>query len=203
MNRCLTLIKVRATGIWTWVFVEMPVLFFWGVGSAWASSAEHESAATGWESTDTYRIICFVVLAVALVLIIRKWVAPLFQARIKDIRNQLEDLEARKREAEKALAQYDERLAEMEKEAEKIVAGYIEQGKEAQARILAQAKASAEKLETNARRQIENAFERAKAEVQETILEKAMEKAEAAIRANITAEDQTKLVDDYLEKVVA
>jgi F-type H+-transporting ATPase subunit b len=203
MNRCLKRIKNKTTGILMGMFIEMPVLFLWGVGAAWGSSSEHETAATGWEATDTYRIICFAVLAVALVIIIRKWVAPFFQVRIKDIRNQLEDLEARKEEAEKALAQYDERLALMEKEAQQIVESYIEQGKEAQARILAQAKASAEKLEANARRQIENAFERARAEVQEVILEKAMEKAEAAIRANITTDDQARLVDDYLEKVVA
>jgi F-type H+-transporting ATPase subunit b len=115
----------------------------------------------------------------------------------------LDELEAKKQEAEKVLAQYNERLSLLDQEAEKIKSSYIEQGKEAQARILEQAKASVAKLEANAHRQIETAFERARAELQGVILEKAIEKAEAKIRENISAEDQDRLVDDYLEKVVA
>ncbi len=202
MNRGLWRENVRIAGIFRWLFSSLLTAFLLSPGILWASS-EHESAAKGWENTDTYRIICFVVLAVALVIIIRKWVAPLFSDRIKGIKDQLEDLEARKKEAEETLAKYNERLSEMEKEAERIVESYIQQGKESQARILEQAKASAEKLESQAQRHIENAFQRARAEVQEAILEKAMEKAEAAIRKNISAEDQVKLVDEYLEKVVA
>ena len=173
------------------------------VGSVWASSSEHEAAAKGFVITDFYRIMNFVVLAVALFIIIKKWVVPILQDRIKGIKDELEELEARKQEAEQQLAQYNERLSLLEQEAKKIKDSYIEQGKEAQARILEQAKASAEKLEANAQRQIETAFERARAELQEVILEKAIEKAEAMIRESISAEDQDRLVDDYLEKVVA
>lgn len=200
------------------------VVMLFTAGSLWASSSGHESAALtsehesaahtsehegtahagqAWEATDTYRIINFVVLAVALIIIIVKWVVPLFRNRIKGIKEQLEDLEARKKEAEEKLAHYNERLADMEKEAEKIIESYIAQGKEAHARIIEEAKASAEKLEAHAQRQIENAYQRARAEIQETIIEKAMEKAEAAIREHISADDQAKLVDEYLEKVVA
>lgn len=172
-------------------------------GSVWASSAEHEAAAKGFENTDFYRIMNFAVLAIGLFIIIRKWVVPLFRDRIKGIKEQLEDLEARKKEAEAKLAHYHERLADMEKEAEKIVESYIAQGKEAHARIVEEAKASAEKLEAHAQHQIENAFQRARAELQEAIIEKAMAKAETVIREHISAEDQARLVDEYLEKVVA
>ena len=41
------------------------------------------------------------------------------------------------------------------------------------------------------------------AELQAVIFEKAIEKAEAKIKGEISAEDQDRLVDDYLEKVVA
>ena len=172
-------------------------------GAVWASSSEHEAAAKGFVATDFYRIMNFVVLAVALFIIIKKFVVPIFRDRVKGIKDELDELEAKKQEAEKVLAQYNERLSLLDQEAEKIKSSYIEQGKEAQARILEQAKASVEKLEANAHRQIETAFERARAELQGVILEKAIEKAEAKIRKNISAEDQDRLVDDYLEKVVA
>ena len=61
----------------------------------------------------------------------------------------------------------------------------------------------AEKLEAQARRQIETAFQQARAELQAVIFEQAIEKAEAKIREEISAEDQNRPVDDYLEKVVA
>lgn len=173
-----------------------------GAESILASSG-HEHAAQVWEATDWYRIMNFIVLAVALYLALRKPVAQALRGRIKGIQEELAELEERKLEAEKKLAQYNERLSLLEKEARKITDGYIEQGKEAQARILEKARSSAEKLEDQARRQIEAAFERAKAELQEAILEKAIEKAEAKIKSKITPEDQERLVDDYLKKVVA
>jgi F-type H+-transporting ATPase subunit b len=198
--------KGRRAGIAKGVVLGILAVMLLTAGAAWASSDGHGDAAHGgqaWEATDTYRIINFVVLAVALTIIIRKWVAPIFRSRIQGIKDELEDLEARKKAAEEKLAHYTERLTDMEKEAEKIVEGYIEQGKEAHARIIEEAKASAQKLEAHAQRQIENAFQRASAEIREEIIEKAMAKAEAVIREHISAEDQSKLVDEYLEKVVA
>ena len=43
----------------------------------------------------------------------------------------------------------------------------------------------------------------AKAELKSEIVEKALAKAEAIITEKINSEDQEKLVDEYLEKVVA
>ena len=70
-------------------------------------------------------------------------------------------------------------------------------------RILAEAEAQAEKLEDMAKRNIEQEFKTAKANLQKEIAEKAMEKAEEVIKASISSDDQDKLVDDYLKKVVA
>jgi F-type H+-transporting ATPase subunit b len=43
----------------------------------------------------------------------------------------------------------------------------------------------------------------AKQRLQQDIFEKAMTKAEEIIKKNITADDQNRLVDEYLDKVVA
>ena len=82
------------------------------------------------------------------------------------------DLENRKGEAEKLLADYAEKLATLEQEANQIVDQYVQQGQEAKARIIAEAKNTADKLEEQARKSIEREFERAKAKLQENILEK-------------------------------
>jgi F-type H+-transporting ATPase subunit b len=183
--------------------VLLVVMLMVTVGAAWASSSGGHGEPKVWEWTDTYRVMNFVVLAVALFFVLRKPAAQFLNGRIQGIKDQLAELENKKKEAEKQLAQYNERLSLLDKEAEKIVSMYVQQGKEAQARILEEAKASAEKLESQAKRHIEHTFQQAKMKVQEEIFENAMAKAEAKIAEKITAEDQVRLVDDYLEKVVA
>ena len=89
----------------------------------------------------------------------RKPVAEALNSRIEGIRVQLADLEAQKEDAEKKLAAYNEKLSQLEKEAEKIVTHYIQQGNEAKTRIIQEAETAAEKLQAQARRNIEHEFE--------------------------------------------
>jgi F-type H+-transporting ATPase subunit b len=91
----------------------------------------------------------------------------------------------------------------MEKEAERIMADYTRQGQEAKARILKEAESAAEKLQVQARRNIEHEFEQTKATLQREIFEKALAKAEELLKQNVTSQDQTRLVEEYLQKVVA
>jgi F-type H+-transporting ATPase subunit b len=157
----------------------------------------------GWVATDTYKVMNFTVLAVALIILLRKPAAKALNARIEGIKEQLEELEAKKGEAEKQLAEYNEKLSQLDKEAETIVANYIKQGEEAKARIIEEAKSTADKLEEQAKRAIEHEFKQAKEKLKAEVSEEALAKAEALIKEKITSEDQEKLVDEYLEKVVA
>ena len=168
-----------------------------------ALCASGEGGTKGWVSTDTFRVMNFVVLVVALVFVLRKPLSQALGSRIKVIKEQLEDLEVQKAEAEKQLAEFNQKLAQLEKEAEKIVEDYIRQGNEAKARILKEAEASAEKLQVQARRNIEHEFEQAKLELQKEIFEKSLVKAEEIIKSKISGEDQNRIVDEYLMKVVA
>jgi len=186
------------------------LVLLWG-GLAFASSggnahegdAHGEVKAKGWVATDTYRVLNFAVLAGALVFLLRKPLSQALDSRIKGIRAQLEDLEAKKAEAEKVLSEYNAKIARLSQESEGIVAEYVRQGNEAKVRILKEAELSAYKLEEQARRNIENEFEVSKLRLQQDIFEKAMIKAEEIIKKNITADDQNRLVDEYLDKVVA
>lgn len=168
-----------------------------------AASSGGEGEAKGWVSTDTFRVMNFAVLAIGLFLLIRKPASSALDARIKGIKDQLSELEAKKKDAEKNLEDYEKKFSLLEQEAEKLVEDYIRQGNEAKARILEEAQLAADKLEEQARRNIEHEFKQAKLRLQEDILEKAMVKAEALITDKITVEDQDKLVDEYLNKVVA
>ena len=179
------------------------VMLFLTFSISTALCASGEGGTKGWVSTDTYRVMNFAVLAIALVFVLRKPLSQALSSRIKGIKEQLDDLEAQKAEAEKKLAEYNQQLAQLEKEAEKIVDDYVRQGNEAKARILKEAEASAEKLQVQARRNIEHEFAQAKLELQKEIFEKSLVKAEEIIKGKFTGEDQDRIVDDYLKKVVA
>ena len=187
-------------------------LVFFGLvvfGSGFVSASDDVSSygeshgAKGWVATDTYRVINFAILAAGLFFIVRKPVAQALNSRINGIKQQLAELEEKKQAAEKELVGYTEKLASLEKEAAKIIEEYVRQGDEAKARILKEAEASAAKLEEKARRNIDHEFMQAKLQLQAEIIEKALIRAEKKIMDKITPDDQDKLVDEYIEKVVA
>jgi F-type H+-transporting ATPase subunit b len=167
-----------------------------------AAEAEH-GGAKGWVATDTYKVFNFAVLAIGLFLLLRKPVAQALDDRIKGIKEQLEELEARKKDAEDALADYNKKFQMLDQEAERLMEEYIKQGEAAKVKIIEEAKSAAEKLEEQARRNIEHEFSRAKAALKEEVLEHALVKAEEIIKNKISSDDQERLVDEYLEKVVA
>lgn len=186
------------------------MLALMGAGATFAGSTDaeqgnvgHADAHPGWVKTDWYRVMNFAVLAIALFLLLRKPAAQALNNRVKGISAELQDLEARKALVEKQLAEYNEKLAGLDKEAEQIVTEYIRQGEEAKARILKEAESSAEKLKEQARKNIDYEFEQARLSLQKSITEKALAKAEQIIKQQITSEDQDRLVNEYLNKVVA
>ncbi len=186
------------------LLIASAVLFSFSIGVAGASSeGGHGAEPKGWVATDTYRVMNFSVLVIALFFVLRKPVSQALSSRIQGIKEQLEDLETKKQAAEKSLSEYNEKLALLDKEAGQMVEEYIRQGEEAKARILKEAESMAEKLKEQARKNIEHEFDQAKATLQAEIVESALKKAEQVIMEKITAEDQDKLVDEYLEKVVA
>lgn len=172
-------------------------------GEAAHGGGHGEAHSKPWMVTDTAKVLNFAVLAIGLFLVLRKPVSQALSDRIKGIKQELEDLETRKADVEKQLAEYNTKLATLDEEAEKVIAEYIRQGEEAKARILKEAESAADKLEEQAKKNIENEFKQAKENLQAEIVEKALVKAEQLVKEKISAEDQDRLVDEYLAKVVA
>ncbi len=170
-------------------------------GSAWASAGGevHNS----WLEIDTWKVLNFGILAIAGFLIARKPVAQFFSSRAKDIEDELTELEQKKADAQKKLAEYEARFRNLDQESKQILEDYIKQGEEAKKRIIAEAGAQADKLEDMAKRTIAQEFKTAKAALQQEIVERAMEQAEAVIKESISSDDQDRLVDEYLKKVEA
>jgi F-type H+-transporting ATPase subunit b len=190
---------------WTLPLVLVALLLFGGTVALASSGggAHGEAGPKGWVATDTYRVMNFAVLAIGLFLVLTKPVAQALGGRIQGIKEQLLDLEEKKAAAETKLAEYNAKMAELDKAAESLLAEYVKQGEDAKARILQEAEAAAEKLKEQASKNIEYEFLQAKEELKAQIVEKALVKAEAIIKERINSEDQERLVDEYLAKVVA
>ncbi len=195
MNSKMTQKMLRMASLVVMVSVAM-------IGAASASSdggAVHNS----WLTIDTWKVLNFGILALGAFIVIKKTVPPLLKSRSQGIEEEINELETKKADAEKKLAEYQAKFKNLDQESKQIVEDYIKQGEEAKTRILAEAEEQAEKLEDMAKRNIEQEFKAAKATLQQEVVAKAMEKAEEVIKASISSDDQDKLVDDYLKKVVA
>ena len=192
--------KIRKRGLNLFGMVAVLVV---SLGSlAWASG-DGGGVHNSWLAIDTWKTLNFGILVVAGFFIARKPVAEFFSSRAKSIQEELNSLEQKKAAAEKELKAYQAKFKNLDQEAKQILEDYVKQGEEAKLRILAEAQAQASKLEDMAKRNIQQEFKAAKVKLQQEIVERAMEQAEAVIKASISANDQDKLVDDYLKKVVA
>jgi len=181
-------------------FVATLVFVLTGIAFA-SSDGGHGGVHNAW--LDTWKVLNFGLLAVGVFFIARKPVAQFFSSRAKDIEDEIKELELKKADAETKLAEYQTKFKNLDQESKQIVEDYIKQGEEAKTRIIAEAGEQAEKLEDMAKRNIQQEFKSAKAKLQQEIVEKALEKAEEIIKASISSDDQDKLVDEYLKKVVA
>lgn len=185
---------------------------FWGLlaaltltaGVAFASSGGggHVVESKHWMTTDTARVLNFVVLLSLLVFVLRKPVANALSGRVETIREELDTLETQKVDAEKTLVEYKLKIATLESEVDAILVQYKEQGEAAKKRICAEAELHAAKLETQAKRNIDHEFNAARTDLKAEIMALSLERAEELILEKINADDQDKLVDDYLNKVV-
>ena len=181
-------------------FVSTLVVAISGIAFAASPGGEVHN---NWLKVDTWKVLNFGILAIGVFFIARKPVAQFFSSRAKSIEDEIKELELKKAEAQKKLTEYQAKFKNLDQESKQIVEDYIKQGEEAKTRIIAEAEVQAEKLEDMAKRNIQQAFKSAKAKLQQEIVEKAMEKAEEVIKASISSDDQDKLVDEYLKKVVA
>jgi len=178
-------------------------IIFLGCVFTVSALASEGGGGKGWVSVDTYRVMNFGVLAVALFFILRKPLSQGLRARIDGIKEQLNDLEKKKRDAESELAEYEKKFANLDKEAIDITAAYLKQGREAKERILAEAKIVAVKMEETAKKNIEHEFKKTKKRLQKEIIAKSLTKARQLIKNKITTDDHNRLIDEYLTKVVA
>ncbi len=150
-----------------------------------------------------FRVMNFIVLLIILVKFGAKPIANGLGARRKQIRDEIEELEAKKVDAEKAYKEFSEKLESVEKDVDGIVEKAVAQAEVEKVRILEAAEKSAEDIKRSAEMAIANEVTAARRTLKVEVTEQAAVMAEELIIKNLTSDDQVKIIEDYLDKVGA
>jgi F-type H+-transporting ATPase subunit b len=167
-------------------------------GVVWASEGGHSMWPDFWQ-----RVLNFGIMAGVLIFIFKKLnVKAFFAKRTESIANTLNELEVKKKEAEKTYEEYKQKLSQLDKETDRILQEYIEQGEREKAKIIANAEKAAAEIREQTDVAIEQEIKSAKEVLQKEIAELSVTAAEVLLKEKIGEEDQQKLVDDFMTKVV-
>jgi len=170
-----------------------------GVGVALASEGEGGHASQWWDLA--WRIMNFVVLAVVVVAVARKPLKSALKNRIEGIKEELEILEKKREEAKREFALMEQRVKDAAGERDTILAEFRAQGEREKQKIIETAQKLAERIKSQAQFTIEQETSQAKAQLKREIAELSASLAEDLLKQNINAEDQSRLVEEYLAKV--
>jgi F-type H+-transporting ATPase subunit b len=180
-----------------------------GHGDTAAESGHGEAAAEGGHGISSakiwdlvWRTLNFAVLFILLFVLLRKPASQFFANRRETIAQTLEDFEKKQKAAEARMKELEASLADLTKERATIMAEYVRDGEAEKEKIVAHAHEMAERIKKQAEVTIGNEIKAAKTELTNEVAEMSAAMAEDLIRKSITSQDQERLVEEYLSKVV-
>ena len=172
-------------------------------GVAWcaeggAHGGEH---ALNW-SDFLFRLMNFALMLGILVKLMKKPVGNFFTSRREDIQKLLSELESKRSESEAKSAEYQTKLAKLEDETKAIVAELVLEGEAERKKIIEAAERQAKYIKEQAQLAIQQEIKAARDSLQEEISDLSVAAAEEILRKRIKAEDQERLVRDFMTRVV-
>ncbi len=150
-----------------------------------------------------WRVMNFIALMIILIKFGAKPIGDALSGRRKQVKEELDSIEAKKAGAERSYKDFSEKLASVEKEVDQIVEKAIAQAEIEKVKIIERAEKAAEDIKRAAQMAVANEVTAARRMLKNDIADQAAVMAEALIVKNLTADDQVKIVEDYLDKVGA
>lgn len=150
-----------------------------------------------------WRVINFIALMIILVKFGAKPIGAGLAARQKRIKDDIEDLEAKRAAAEKSYRDFEAKLATVERDIDKIVEKAVAQAELEKVKIIERAEQAAADIKRQAEMAVQKEIMEARRTLKNEVADKAAAMAEKLIVKNLTAVDQVKIVEDYLAKVGA
>ena len=148
-----------------------------------------------------YRCFNFALMVALLAYFIKKPVRNALKGRQEGIEKALADAEAAKVAAEAKYLEYSEKLAKATVEIEKLADSIRHDGEIEREKILAAANEMAIKIEQEADNKASSVVAKALVELREEAARLAVELAEDMLKKQVSADDQKRLVDEYMQKV--
>ena len=148
-----------------------------------------------------YRCFNFALMVALLAYFVTKPIRNGLKQRSATIEKTLAEAEAAKEAAEAKHREYSEKLARATEEIEEITASIRREGELERDRIIAAAKELAVKIEQEADSKAAGVVTRARAELREEATRLAVELAEDLLRKQVSADDQKRLVEEYMQKM--
>ncbi len=171
-------------------------------GLALASAEGGHHAASGVLLKDfLYRVLNFGIVVAILVYFLRKPIKKAFSGRREEIEKNLNEAKSLKEAAEAKFAEYERKLAQATEEIAEIGAAIRREGELEKQKIIENAKTMAVAIEQDAEKAAEIEVAKARTELQREAVQLAVSVAEELLKKNFTKDDDTRLIDEYMQKV--
>jgi ATP synthase F0 subunit b len=163
--------------------------------------AESEGQGGFWSNKPLWRVINLTIFILVLVYILRSKVriGEVFENRAATIVKELEQAKRDKQEAEARLGELETRLGRLDQEVAGIRAEAERESAREAERVRRAADADAEKIRLAAQREIEGAMKAARTELRAFVAEQSVALAEGIIRREIRPEDNTRMLNKYVD----
>jgi F-type H+-transporting ATPase subunit b len=151
--------------------------------------------------TFAIEIFNFLVILAILYKIFYKPVLNFMDNRRNEIARDISESERGRAEAEKLLEEYRAQLLASRQEAQQIIDRAAKAGEELRQSLLTQSRDEAAKLLENARKEIQRERDDALQSLRQEVVSLAMMAAGKILERNITGDDNTKIVNQFLDEV--
>jgi F-type H+-transporting ATPase subunit b len=148
------------------------------------------------------RTVAIAIVVVVLVKLLKKPIANFLDARREEIKRLLAELETKTAEAKAENERVQVKLATLEEETQKIFDELIAEGEAEKQKIIAAAHREAAYIQQQAEVAIEQEVQSARSKLKDEVAELSVAAAESIIQKKIRAEDQRRLIDEFMTKVV-
>lgn len=167
--------------------------------NVWAAAGGEEHGFPG--KALIFAGINFLIFILILGYFLHKPMKEFFSSRAAVIGKDIHESQNLKQEAEQKYAEYEQRMKSIEAEMQHLITELKKDGQLERDRLLATAEEQAEALKHTSERIMDQELRRAKEELKQEAVQLAAEMAEDLLKKNITAEDQQRIVKQYIHKV--
>jgi len=175
-----------------------------GGDQAAGHGVEHKDSLSPEKLKDLmWRVMNFIALLFILIKFGAKPIGAALSGRKQQIKDEIEDLENKRAEAERSYTDFTAKLSGMEGEIDTVVEKAVAQAKIEKEKIIESAHQAADDIKRQAEMAIQNEIVTVRRQLKNDMTDQATAMAEEIIVKNLTSDDQNKIIEDYLNKVGA